>query len=263
MKKIYLRSFMVIALSAMIISCSKKENATPDPIKESSHNQSSSKQNAVLSPYNIGEVGKDAKGAVKQPKQADWNITLPSYPFTFIDNPIPEYVKETCLVDISSLEYKKSYHKLHNGTLTIGFFDVISANPTRLLKLKSGNATGWNAEWGISPYVEQETPDLLYYDGSRGEKLVISLSKPCVEFGFEIAANDQTVDHSWDLLVGDYTYDGSKGFVSQTTMPGGARLIMVKSTKPFTTVTFGSGDSPSMQDIQGLAIANIRYKLAK
>jgi len=266
MKKIYLRSFMVLVLSTMIISCSKEESATTDSIKESSINQASSKQiYAVLPPYNVGEEGKDSNGKVKQPRQPDWNTTLPNYAFSFIDKPTTEYTKETCLIDISGLEYNKDYHKLQNGTLTIGFFDVISDKPTRLLKLKSSNATGWNANWGISPYVEQGTPDVLFYSGSRAEKLVISLSKPCVEFGFEIAANHQNSDHLFELLAGDYTYDGSKGNVVQTTKgPGGAKLIMVRSTKPFTTVTFGSADSPTgVTDIQGLAIANIRYKLAK
>lgn len=257
---------MFVVLGTMIISCSKKDNAAPDQPKELSRGQGKVKGTyAVLPPYNVGEPGTDPATKLIFPKQPEDIPYGPKYPFTLIDLPTAEYLKETCLFDISKLENKKTYHKLQNGSLTLGFFDFISHTPVRLLKLNTSSAKGWNSAWGTSPNVERENPNVLYAEVGNREDLVIYLSKPCTEFGFEIAPNHKNYDHLFDVSFGDWIYDNSKGGVSSKTAKSpGAKLVAIKATKPFTMITIGSADSPgSTIDLVGFAISNIRYTLAK
>jgi hypothetical protein len=265
MKRNYFRSLLTMVLGTMIISCSKEEA----PLITS---QTKVAATNALVPYELsfgGSIGnygagKDATKPLSFPGEPDDPWQWPSYPFTAISTPTKEYMNETCLVDVSKLENNKTYHTIQNGKLTIGFFSD-GGSALRFLKLKSGGKDGWNSEWGTLPGIESRNPDVFYSLISR-EQLVIYLSKPCIEFGFEVAPNHKNYDHKFGASYGDWLFDDAKGHVSGlvTKSPSGARLISVKATQPFTMITLGSGDSPTGDlPVEGVAIANIRYKLAK
>jgi hypothetical protein len=267
MKKIYLRALMFVALGATMTSCSKDGPSVLDPGTKLANTAAADAYELSFG-GNVADypAGTDAGQALIFPNPPDDPYGGPKFPYAVIGTPTPEYLKETCLVDISKLENNKTYHAIQNGKLTIGFFSgPFSDSEARLLKLKSSSETGWNAAWGQSPNVQSENPDVLYTVISRNE-LIIYLSKPCIEFGFEIAPNHKNYDHRFGAEFGDWIFDANKGSVSGlvTRSPSGARLLAVKSTEPFTMITVRSSDSPTGDEpVEGFAIANIRYKLAK
>jgi len=264
MKKKYLRFLVVAALAAMNIGCSKEDATLAPGTKMASINEEVPYE---LSFPNYGapsEAGVDPPNNLIFPMPPDDPYNWPYYPYTVIQQPTAEYLKETCLFDVSKLENNKTYTRLKNGKLTIGFYSGQNDNYTRLLKLKSGSESGWNSDWGAAPFIERENPDVFYSNVGRGE-LIIYFSKPCIEFGFEFAPNHKNYNHNLTAAYGDWIFDNAKGNVSQLTArsPSGARLIAVKSTKPFTMITIRNGDSPTGDlDARGFAIANLRYRLA-
>jgi hypothetical protein len=271
MKTTLFRSCVFIALGTMFFSCAKDDAA----VLESATNVSSqalneAEQFAWFPTYKEVDPGKDASGSLNTPTEPRPNFPygpddeIPKrYPFKVIDKPDLGYVNETCLFDIADLERNKSYHKLQNGSLRIGFFDD-GFEPLRLIKLPSSSESGWNAHWGTTPAVEQEKPDVLYYNTWNSRSIIIYLSKPCTEFGFEIAPNNKRSTHSFIVDVGDWLNDDSKGTVSvETKTPSGAALAAIKATKPFRMVRIWSIGSPTLPLAEGMAISNIRYTLAK
>jgi hypothetical protein len=265
MKKNDFRSLVFVALGTMILSCSKEEAPVVTTEKKiAATNAAVPYELAFQGSVGSYAAGKDASKPLYFPGEPDDPWQWPKYPFSVIATPTKEYLDETCLVDVSKLENNKTYHTIQNGKLTIGFFSD-GGSGLRFLKLKSGSKDGWNSEWGTSPNVGSKNPDVFYSLISR-EQLVIYLSKPCIEFGFEVAPNHKDYDHKFGASYGDWLFDDAKGYVSSivTRSPSGARLISVKATKPFTMITLGSGDSPTGDlPVEGVAIANIRYKLAK
>lgn len=274
MKKECVRSLILVGLTTMIISCSKKEVLAPETSDKSAASATTQVEEYAFFPaYQTREPGQDATGSLNYPTKPSLNfpygpddVELPRYPFKVIESPIASYLKETCLFDVSKLENNKSYHKLQNGSLRIGFFEGNSyLDEIRGIKLKSSSANGWNSHWGFSPTVENENPDVFFFHIYNFYSIYIYLSKPCIEFGFEIAPNHKNANHNFFVYYGDYTNDDSKGSVTvNTKSPSGARLYAVKATKPFRMVTILSSESPTAAPVaEGLAIANIRYKLAK
>ena len=265
MKNIYSRFLVVAALAAMTISCSKEESTLAPGTKMASVSEEVPYE-LSFSNYNSNfEPGVDAPNNMFFPMPPDDPYEWPDFPFTVIQQPTSEYLKETCLFDVSKLENNKTYTRLKNGKLTIGFFRGSYGDETRLVKLKSGSETGWNADWGTAPFIEHENPDVFYTPVSRDE-LVIYFSKPCIEFGFEFAPNHKNYNHNLTAAYGDWIFDSAKGGVFELTAksPSGARLIAVKATKPFTMITIRNGDSPTGDlDAKGFAITNFRYRLAK
>lgn len=267
MKKQFITALVAVGLLATLNSCSKEEDSVSDSGKKLS-------ATAAQTPYELSfggriedyPAGTDAPKALIFPNPPDDPYGGPKFPYEVIQTPTTEYLQETCLVDVSKLENNKTYHSIQNGKLTIGFFSgPFSDSKARLLKLKSSSENGWTSAWGQAPYVQAEDPDVLYTTISRNE-LIIYLSKPCLEFGFEIAPNHKNYSHRFGASYGDWIFDSNKGSVDQlvTQSPSGARLIAVKSTEPFTMVTLRSSDSPTGDEpVEGLAIANFRYKLAK
>lgn len=264
MKKNYFRSFMFVALGAMIVSCSKEKSSVVDTTtKLASTKESVPYELSLKNYYDARERGKDAPAKLYLPGLPE-NQSNKKYPFSIIQTPTREYLDETCLVDISKLEDNKTYHSIQNGKLTIGFFGQISDGKTRVLKLKSSSETGWNSKWGVSPDTENEAPEVLYtYFDTR--HMYIHLSKPVLEFGFEIAPNHKHYDHRFIIGFGKHIFDYSRGTVNASAKsPSGARLVAIKADKPFTTITISSSDSPCCEpSTDGIAFANIRYKLAK
>jgi hypothetical protein len=272
MMKNNIRIFLLIALATVILGCAKEEAVLKTTSATSSEDWPSEVQYyALRPPYDEGGPGIDAQGLLNFPTNPEFNFPygpdkeLPRFPFSVIEVPNKLYLKETCLFDVSKLENNKTYHKLQNGSLTIGFIEGSGgAGERRVLKLKSSSAKGWNSQWGFSPTVEQEDPDVFYFHLYNSESMFLYLSKPCIEFGFEVAPNHKNYDHNFYVDYGDWIRDDSKGSVMRTTKsPSGARLYAVKATKPFRMITITSTGSPTAAPLaDGLAIANIRYRLA-
>ena len=267
MKRNYFRSLMFVALGTMIISCSKEEEPAgkTDEKLETATKAITQEYSFSYGPI-LPQPGSTKPSTIYFPPKPDDPWNWPRYPSTKILTPTPEYLEETCLVDVSKLENGKTYNELKNGKLTMGFFQSPYDGDSRfnLVKLKSNSASGWNSSWGVSPNVEAENPD-IFYAGINRDELVIYFSKPLIEFGFEVAPNRKNGDHSISAQYGDWLFDdakGGSGVVSRS--PSGAHLIAVKATKPFTMVMITLGDHPT-QDIpaRGIALANFRYKLAK
>lgn len=271
MKTAFFRSCMLVALGTMVFSCAKEDTAVLETATNvSSQALNNVEQYAWFPIYKSGDPGKDAVGSLNTPTEPRLNFphgpddeVRPDYPFTVIKQPDQRYTSETCLFDVSALEQNKTYHKLRNGNLTIGFFDG-GFEEIRLLKLPSSNEAGWNSHWGLPPAVEQEKPDVFYYNTWNFHSIIIYLSKPCIEFGFEIAPNNKSWTHSFSIDIGDWLDDHSKGTLSvETKSPSGAALAAIKATKPFRLVRIWSIGSPTLPLAEGMAISNIRYKLAK
>jgi hypothetical protein len=260
MKKIYARSLMVAACTTMIIGCSKNEQSSVDAKNEISAAKQATGGYTVNFPANKWPMpGIEPKPTLIGPDYQENYPTSPVTPSTIISTPTPEYRKETCVFTFSHLKEGETYHQINNKNLNMAF---LNGTVTRL---KSGNGVyGWSAQWGYSPYVENENPEVLFVSGDdEGTHLVFS--KPLIEFGFEVAPNKQGMDFGFGALVGNYYFDETiQGPGAWTHTPSGARLLAVKATKPFTMVTIGAPRSSSVGYLpDGFAITNIRYKLAK
>jgi hypothetical protein len=193
------------------------------------------------------------------------------FPFKIINLPTPSYKKETKLLDISKLENHKTYHAIKCNDLIVGFFDSDGAD-IRALKLEPNpNGSGWTDPWGYSPNVEAERPEVLYFNVpnpivtiSDQIVTVLYLSKPCIEFGFELTPDLNDYSLPVNVSFGTWFTGFFEGSVtSMVSSPAGARLFSVKATKPFTivTITLLTDDTVDLP-WRGIGMANIRYKLA-
>ena len=188
---------------------------------------------------------------------------------TPIEFATPEYLKETCLLDISKLKAGSFYHHIGTKAFSIAFFNdnkqVIS-----LQKLKANTPApkGWKSEWNVFPFVEKDCSDILFNSLETGHFTIV-LSKPCIKFSFEMTPNTIGKNVSYFIRYGNFYYDGTSGTVEPLTTynPGGARIFALHAQKSFTVVEVycydlwedtGVGYTPG-----GSAITNIRYALAK
>jgi hypothetical protein len=262
MKKIIIGYVAILVLGTSIISCSKEEAVVNNSVQMAASNNPLYRH-AVLAPNNFGVPGIDPFEKLKLPIDSVDPSEGPKYPFSVIDVPTPAYKKETCLLDISKLESHKTYHAIQSNKLIVGFFDE-HGSAARVLKLNS-DTTGWNAAWGCVQNVEVKNPDVLYIGTNNSFVTVIYLSKPCIEFGFELAPDLQDFDHNISVKFGNWYNGLSEGCVtSKVRSPSGARLFALKATKPFTTITVTMNDSPDKNvPVTGFGMANIRYKLAE
>jgi hypothetical protein len=211
------------------------------------------------------EPGIEPSDPIPGPHYDDVGLNPPRQPYTRIENPTAEYIKETCLFDISKMEVGRTYHQINNKNINIAFSSF--GSPTTVQRLvPTSSLWAWNAHWNYSPYVEKENPEVLF----TPEELYFEIftSKPCIEFGVEVAPNLRKTDVVFNAGFGTFVPDNSIGFVKQhIKTPSGSRLFAVKATKPFTviTITFSfENGSPDFANLPGgMAIANIRYKLAE
>jgi hypothetical protein len=183
------------------------------------------------------------------------------------EKPDANYRKGLCLFSISHLEEGSTYHQMNNERLNIAFYTG-DASPKPILARRLVPTTpapyGWTAHWNYKPWVENEHPEVLFI--SRFEKsIAIVLSKPCIKFGLELSPNRQNLAYDFEAYFGNSLYDLSIGYIDKLiNTPSGARLYSVEAEKPFTVVTISLNYSDVNRDInpEGIAIANIRYKLA-
>ena len=273
MKKRCVQSVLLV-LATAVLGCDKGETLTEEVSTISSVNVTAVNEYAWPLRTVVGEPGIDATGSLNYPKDPRLEFPdgpredPPRLPFKSINQPTANYIKETCLFDISQLEDHKTYTKIQNGSLRIGFFDTdqySAFDPYPVLKLKSSSPTGWNSHWGFKPDVENEHPDVLYFEIWNFGFKYIYLSKPCIEFGFELAPNHKNEEHEFGVYFGNWMDDITNGYAGPVVKsPSGARLFAIKATKPFRMITIFNADNPkSSQQSGGFAIANIRYKLAE
>ena len=192
-------------------------------------------------------------------------------PLTYLMIPVPsaKYLKETTLVDISTLVAGSFYQQISSKDLNISFYDGFGESTLSMQKLGAKSSLyGWNSTWNRLPFVENTQPEVLYTSDPRGEFTMV-LSKPCIEFGFELAPSIKNKNTNFRVTYGtdNWKWDDSSGHIETITTvnPSGSRLFAIKSTKPFTRVTVMWRDYAYAYDYEpkGSAIANLRYKLAK
>ncbi|MDB5018879.1 MAG: hypothetical protein JWQ28_6 [Pedobacter sp.] len=262
MKKMKICYVAILVLGTTITSCSKEESVPNNSVLMAA-SSNPLYRHAVLAAYSFGVAGIDPYEKLKLPMDSVDPSEGPKYPFEVIEVPTPTYKEETCLLNISKLETHKTYHAIQSNKLTVGFFDD-KGSAARVLKLNS-DSTGWNAAWGCVQNVEVKNPDVLYVSTNSSFITVIYLSKPCIEFGFELAPDLQDYDHNIGVKFGNSFNGTSEGCItSKVRSPSGARLFALKATKPFTTITVTLNDKPiENAPMTGFGIANIRYKLAE
>jgi hypothetical protein len=183
--------------------------------------------------------------------------------------PNAEYLNRTVPFDFSFLAEGKTYHQLNTPALNIAFFSGDGdgrAIKVRRMKPTTPSPYGWPCPWNNANQTQSTHPEVLFISEFR-EAFMIILSKPCLEFGFELAPNRQNKDFGFAFMVGNFYYDktrGSYGMLSRT--PNGARLYSVQATAPFSVITVAHyslvGENLSITH-DGIALANIRYKLAE
>lgn len=259
---------IVAVLGTLAVSCSKEEMFNEKPV-QTAQGPGFVYEDLILKYSQMnGPAGVDATGGLNYPKAVHLQFPygpdeeLPEYPFEQIKSPTNSYLKETCLFDVSQLENNKTYHKLQNGSLRMAFFTP-GFEELRMLKLPSSSESGWNAHWANPPAVESEKPDVFVTWLYRMDSFVIYLSKPVTEFGFEIAPNNKAGKHTFSAYYGDWLRQSTKGYVEvEASSPSGAGLVAIKASEPFRMIIVYNTDHPKEPDAQGVAIANIRYRLA-
>ncbi|EOR92635.1 hypothetical protein ADIARSV_4147 [Arcticibacter svalbardensis MN12-7] len=264
MGKFDIKSLFLVIITALSSSCSKNED-----LANLVTNKSTILEYAVpLGSVNFNETSliKLGLSPLKVPKLTAKPLIGTTRIFTLISVPSAEYIKATKLVDISKLIPGSFYHQIGTEDFYLSLFTRFDEELS-FQKLKGSASTyGWNCHWNRPPFVEKEHPDILFNPDFRGEFLIV-LSKPCTEFGFELAPNIKNKNTNFIGFYGNGNWDYSSGKISALTTfsPSGARLFAIKSTRPFTTVTLHWGEYANAENYTpgGSAIANIRYTLAE
>jgi len=185
--------------------------------------------------------------------------------FKVISQICDEYISGTRKLDISKVEEGVFGKKIVNEDFTVFFSQQFATMGDGFVKLNH-EPKGWWTHWNYSPYTESEYPQVMLAVDEYGRYLndfVLSFDKDVTMFGFEVSPNttskDMTVSISYHQ-INDYR-NPALAFVKQTvSSPSGARLIAVKSETPIRMVQIGL----QSDDVGGgVAIANIRYALAK
>ena len=189
--------------------------------------------------------------------------------FQTAEVPTPEYLSRTDPFNFSFLEEGKTYHQLNTAALNLAFFSGDGDGRSikvRRLKPNTPGPRGWSCPWNNLNQTQSKRPEVLFLPDFR-EAFMIILSKPCLEFGFELAPNRQNKNFNFAFHAGNYYYDKTRGGTTMVTRtPNGARLFNIQATAPFSVITVYrysiSGENLSITH-DGVALANIRYKLAE
>jgi hypothetical protein len=183
--------------------------------------------------------------------------------------PTAEYLNRTTSFNFSFLEEGKTYHQLNTPALNIAFFSGDGdgkAIKARRLKPTTPAPYGWPCPWDNQKQTQSKHPEVLFISEFR-EAFMIILSKPCIEFGFELAPNRQNKNFGFSVWYGNFFHDGTRaqvGMLART--PNGARLFSVQASAPFSVITIVRYEETARDlniTLDGLALANIRYKLAE
>jgi hypothetical protein len=263
-KVIYLAVFYFAAMT----SCSKNEpEAVKGPLQSAATQMTASTLTVPVIPGYTPKPGIEPGQPIPYPIKPD-TITPGYGSTTNYGSPSAPYFEGTCLFNISQLEEGSTYHQVNNDKINMAFYSGTGDEKpifVRRLKPTTPSPYGWTAYWNNLQSVENEHPEVLFI--SRFETpMIIVLSKPCVKFGMEISPNLQNVPINFEVFWGNSSMDLTSGSFSQTIQtPSGAIIYSLEGEKPFTVVTiryYPMGENPIVNP-EGLAIANIRYKLAK
>jgi hypothetical protein len=264
-----LKLLFVAACSVAIFGCSKIESAPSGTATAESVSATAAYPETIPLTGNAKPGIEPGDDLVNPESEPDDFPPTPQAKFTVIPTPCPEYIQETRLFTIDHLEEGSTYHQLNNKNLKIAFFDGYNIYPeSKVQRFKPSPPApfGWTAHWGNLPDVESEHPDVLLAP-PYSYQMTIALSKPCIEFGLELTPNSQNHSFKFDVYFGNYLGDLTSGYVSnRIETPSGAKRYAVRSTKKFTVITifYDIESSANLKyDPRGIAIANIRYKLAK
>lgn len=267
MKKCYELLLLTGVCSALNLGCSKNEAVIDTALETISVAAVERNPRTYSVPFDyIPPKGVEPQIVLGYPfKEPDYEFP-PKMPFTIISSPTTAYIKATCPFDISALVVGSIYHQIKDENLQMAFFvDEEFSATVRRLKPNIPLPNGWNAAWNTQPNVEKENPEVLF--STPGRELVVVLSKPCVEFGFEMTPDNQNRDYKFDVYFGNSKFDGASGYISQRVRtPSGAKLFAVKAKKPFQIITiFYDIESSSnvTYNMDGVALANLRFKLYK
>jgi len=230
----------------LFTSCAKDEGP------EIKANQDKVEKRELGSPLEDGRTAVEIKASGVRISSGSQQATPSS--IQQYEQPDDAYIKATCLIDISRLKKSAMVDTITDKVLGVKF-------GTKMRKL-NGYPDGWTAKWNVKPFVEHETPPVLYT--VQKNNLSITLSKPCTIFGFELSPN---LYDTFEFTAGFYSRMENPPYARvtrQVTTPQGALLFAVKSDKPFDQIEIQfTGDSDGPVHPFGFAIANIRYKLAK
>jgi len=265
--KTFTYKYLVMTLIIItLLSCSKKEDVLTEAPQEEELIKATFDYTIPL-------------GTANQGGTLTVNLNLPSltYPeapydedddgrpgvYPLIEFATQQYLKETCLLDISKLKAGSYYEQIGNKDFYVAFFNNDKGKTSvQKLDAKKTAPYGWNCEWNINPFVEKKYPEVLFNPIDYGD-ITIILSKPCTEFGFELTPNIRGKNVNFSAVFGFIRY----GIIQPLTTynPGGARIFGMSSVPPFNIVKISLNTDPNQVGYSpgGLAIANIRYKLAK
>jgi hypothetical protein len=96
---------------------------------------------------------------------------------TPIENPTPEYVDGTNLIDLSGVADLTIHTSVSDGTQTVNFSIPMQ---------KRSVPNTWGT-WAVPPFVEPGTPHILFTQGAQ--TLTMTLAVPSTIFGFELGPN--------------------------------------------------------------------------
>ncbi len=252
MKAFYRTSLFAAVLAATLSSCEKKIEGL---------DKQSAKTTAIVSEKVYPLNGNDTSLGILPGRDLP-NAVLTNYnnfKVKVIDSVCDEYIKGTTKLDLSKIKDNAFGFDIKDKKITV-------SSITGFRKLGSGQK-GWWTHWNYSPYTESEYPAVLFSEQETGyvaNFFELIFSKKVTTFGFEAAPNATGVNLKVSVgYQAEITRDEDELFsVDQTvSSPSGARLIAVKSEKPFQKVTIYLENYKP--ELQGLAISNIRYTLAK
>lgn len=261
MKALYLKSLVAAALAVTLSSCEKKA--------ENIENLSQLKTQVSGIVYPV--EGVDQSTNILPKRKLPRAVLTKGYDIhkgvkaKLIDTVCEEYINSTSPLDISNLKEGINIKKFSNEEF--GIVTNREGGSFGFAKLKAG-PKGWWTHWNYSPYTASAYPDVLYAQTSGGYasgNIYLYLSKPVTSFGFEIAPNTvgKDVNIVTEYKEEPFYRDPIMFMVEQTiSSPSGARLIAVKSDRPFQLVIVRLNPDPEIKTT-GLAITNIRYALAK
>jgi hypothetical protein len=195
--------------------------------------------------------------------------TVPQYNdhYNVFASPDTDFIKTTCLFTISHLDEGSTYHQVNNKKLNLAFYSGDKGQEpffVRRLKPTTPYPYGWTAHWNSLSAVENEHPEVLLTNRFESEFMIV-LSKPCTKFSFEMAPNVQNYLFELVFNWGNYFRDDNVGYwVRDVQTPSGAVVVGIETQVPFTVITviFLKYSLPLINP-EGMAIADIRYKLAE
>lgn len=230
-----------------ITACSKNE---PAAVKEESARLEKRQLSVPLADGRTAIELKDwSKPAAVRTQQFSY-----ANEFTVFENPDETYLNATTLMSLDKPANFSIINCVADNKLKLTFVDSLIKMP--------GYPNGWTALWNTAPFVERESPTVLYT--RQQNRLTILLSKYVEVFGFELSPN---LYDAYEFSTGFYDSRQNSpvaSVVQVATTPSGARLFAVKSEKPFNVIEINfTGGEGTTNHPYGFAIANIRYKLCK